>query len=165
MEALTPIIGWLAPIISTVIITAATASINSHMKRHDQLADERQAETEEKRKADAEWRETVDKLLMEQAEALKHVAEDRADWYAWRTAMVERLDAQDKKLDALADATQTTMRTSLLHYIEKYLTRGWITPEERASLIDMHNKYAALNANGFIDGYMKRIAKLPDREI
>ena len=165
MEALAPIIGWLAPMLSTIIITFATASINSHMKKHDELAAERHAETEEKRKADAEWRETVDKLLMEQAEALKHVAEDRADWYAWRTAMVERLDAQDKKLDALTDATQTTMRTSLLHYIEKYLTRGWITPEERASLIDMHNKYAALNANGFIDGYMSRIAKLPDREI
>lgn len=165
MEALAPIIGWLAPILSTIIITAATASINAHMKRHDELADARHAETEEKRKADAEWRETVDKLLMEQAEALKHVAEDRADWYAWRAAMVERLDAQDKKLDALTDATQTTMRTTLLHYIEKYLTRGWITPEERASLNDMHSKYAALNANGFIDGYMNRIAKLPDREI
>lgn len=165
MEALGPIIGWLAPILSTIIITAATASINAHIKRHDQLAEERNAKTEEKRKADAEWRESVDKLLEEQSEALKAVAQDLDDWCKWRAAMVERLDAQDEKLDALTDATQTTMRTSLLHYIEKYLTRGWITPEERASLIDMHNKYAALNANGFIDGYMNRIAKLPDREI
>lgn len=165
MEALAPIIGWLAPIISTIIITAATASINSRMKLHDQLAEARHAETEEKRRADAEWRATVDRLLSEQADALKHVAEDRIDWYSWRAEIVELMDTQDEKLDALTDATQTTMRTSLLHYIEKYLTRGWITPEERASLIDMYNKYAALNANGFIDGYMNRIAKLPDREI
>lgn len=144
MEALGPIIGWFAPILSTIIITAATASINAHIKRHEQIAEERNAKTEEKRKAEAEWRERMERRMEE----------------------IERyMSEQDKKLDALTDATQTTMRTSMLHYIEKYLTRGWITPEERASLIDMHNKYAALNANGFIDGYMNRIAKLPDREI
>lgn len=76
----------------------------------------------------------------------------------WRTDM-------DEKVDAIRDATQTTMRTSLLHYIEKYQTRGWLTPEERASLYDMHEKYTALEANGYIDAYMRRIAALPDREI
>lgn len=165
METLAPIIGWIAPILSTIIITAATASINSHMKRHDELAAERHAETEEKRKADAEWRDTVDKLLAKQSEALEHVAQDREDWYAWRKDMVKLMDSQDGKLDNLTDATQTTMRTTLLHYIEKYLTRGWLTTEERSSLNDMHEKYAALNANGFIDGYMRRIESLPDREI
>lgn len=137
MEALGPIIGWLAPILSTIIITAATASINAHIKHHEQIAEERNAKTEEKRREEAEWRERIERYMNE----------------------------QDKKLDALTDATQTTMRTSMLHYIEKYLTRGWITPEERSSLNDMHNKYAALNANGFIDGYMRRIEQLPDREI
>ena len=81
-----------------------------------------------------------------------------AESTAWRGRM-------DKKMDDLTDATQTTMRTTLLHYCEKYMTRGWVTPEERASLLDMHAKYAALNANGFIDSYMERIGKLPDREI
>ena len=80
------------------------------------------------------------------------------DSVAWRG----RLDA---KLDVITDATQTTMRTQLLHYAEKYLTRGWITPEERASIMDMHEKYSSLNANGYIDGYMQRVAELPDREI
>lgn len=165
MDALAPIVGWLAPIVSTIIITAATASINSHMKRHDELADARHAETEEKRKADAEWRDAVDKLLAKQSEALERVAQDREDWYAWRKDMVKLMDSQDGKLDNLTDATQTTMRTTLLHYIEKYLTRGWLTTEERSSLNDMHEKYAALNANGLIDGYMRRIESLPDREI
>lgn len=162
---LAPIITWAAPILSTIIITAATASINSHMKRHDQMAEERHAEIEERRKADAEWHETVDRLLSEQAEALKHVAEDRTDWYSWRAEIVKLMDSQDGKLDSLTNATQTTMRTTLLHYIEKYLTRGWLTPEERSSLMDMHKKYSALNANGLINGYMARIAELPDREI
>lgn len=165
MEALAPIIGWLAPILSTIIITAATASINAHMKRHDELAAERHAETEEKRKADAEWRDTVDKLLMEQAEALKHVAEDRADWYAWRAEMVELMDSQDGKLDSLTDGVQTTMRTDLIHLFEKFTTRGWVTPEERAAWHDMHAKYSALNANGLIDSYSAKLDELPDREI
>ncbi len=81
-----------------------------------------------------------------------------AESKAWRTSM-------DVKMDAIADATQTTMRTQLLHMSEKYLTRGWVTPEERAALCDMHVKYSALNANGFIDGYMQRVQQLPDKEI
>lgn len=165
MEALAPIISWLAPIISTLIITAATASINSSMKRHDQLADERHAETEAKRKADEEWRKAVDKLLEEQSESLKHVAEDRVDWYSWRTKIIERLDEQDAKLDTLTDGVQTTMRTDLIHLYEKFTTRGWITPEERAAWHDMHAKYSALNANGLIDSYSAKLDELPDREI
>ena len=131
------IIAWAAPIASPIIVTAATASINSHIKRRDQVADERHAETEAKRKAEAEWRDGVNSSMAD----------------------------IDAKLDMLNDATQTTMRATLLHYIEKYLTRGWVTPEERASLMDMHAKYAALNANGFIDGYMERVSELPDRDI
>lgn len=165
MEALSPIISWLAPIISTIIVTAATASINASVKRHDQLADERHAETEAKRKADEEWRRTVDRLLSEQADALRAVAQDRTDWYSWRAEVIELMDSQGEKLDNLTNATQTTMRTTLLHYIEKYLTRGWLTQEERSSLTDMHAKYSALNANGLIDGYMRRIESLPDKEI
>lgn len=77
---------------------------------------------------------------------------------AWRAGM-------DKKMDVLTNATQTTMRTELLHLSEKYLTRGWITPEERKAIFDMHEKYAALDANGYIDRYMRRVDALPDREI
>ena len=80
------------------------------------------------------------------------------DSHAWRAKM-------DGKVDAINDATQATMRTQILHMSEKYLTRGWLTPEERAALVDMHDKYAALNANGYIDGYMQRIQDLPDKEI
>lgn len=162
---ITPIITWLAPIISTIIITAATASINSHMKKHDQMAEERHAETEEKRKADEAWRETVDKILAEQSEALGDVAQDRADWYAWREEIVMMMDSQDGKLDSLTDGVQTTMRTDLIHLYEKFTTRGWITPEERAAWHDMHAKYSALNANGLIDSYNAKLDELPDKEI
>lgn len=135
--AITSFIAWAAQIASAVIVTALTAQIKARQDAAERKRDEAQAETEAKRRAEAEWRERVE-------------------------GSVAGIDA---KLDVLNEATQTTMRTTLLHYIEKYLTRGWVTPEERASLMDMHRKYAALNANGFIDGYMRRVAELPDREI
>ena len=130
-------LAWAAPIASTVIVTFLTAQINLRTKREEETREERHAENDARRKKEAEWRERVE----------------------------SRLDDMDVKLDALADATQTTMRTSLLHYIEKYLTRGWVTPEERASIYDMHKKYSALNANGYIDSYIERVMALPDREI
>ena len=35
------IISWLAPILSTIIITAATVSINAQAKKHERVAEER----------------------------------------------------------------------------------------------------------------------------
>lgn len=78
---------------------------------------------------------------------------------AWRNEM-------DKKIDAINDGTQANMRTNIVHYCEKYLTRGWVTSEELASLEDLHEKYAALNDhNGFIKGYMERVRSLDVHEI
>lgn len=72
------LIGWLAPILSTIIITAATASINAHLQRSQKLADERHAETEAKRAAEAEWRDSIDLKLAEiegKAKCYKHEAQ------------------------------------------------------------------------------------------
>lgn len=77
----------------------------------------------------------------------------------WRSDM-------DAKIDDINDATQATMRTTILHYCEKYITRGWVTSEELASLLDMHEKYIALNDhNGFINSYVDRVDKLEVHEI
>lgn len=77
----------------------------------------------------------------------------------WRKNMGE-------KMDAVANATQATMRTTILHYCEKYVTRDWITSEELASLLDMHKKYTVINPkNGFIDEYVERVKRLQIREI
>ena len=72
----------------------------------------------------------------------------------------------DDKIDNINNATQATMRTTILHYCEKYITRGWVTSEELSSLLDMHEKYTALNDhNGFINGYVDRVNKLETREL
>jgi hypothetical protein len=78
---------------------------------------------------------------------------------AWRKKM-------DDKVDGIGDATQATMRTTILHYCEKYITRDWITSEELSSLLDMHKKYTVINPkNGFIDAYVERVKQLEIHEI
>lgn len=80
------------------------------------------------------------------------------DSQTWRSKM-------DGKVDSIMGATQTTMRASLIHNFEKYQERGWLTPEERASWCDMHDKYSAMGFNGLIDSYRDKLNALPDREI
>jgi len=93
------------------------------------------------------------KVLLDQLKAYREESK------TWRTNM-------DEKVDIINDATQANMRTNILHYCEKYLSRGWVTSEELSSLIDLHSKYAALNNhNGFINGYMDRVKALEIREI
>ena len=90
---------------------------------------------------------------------LDSLKEYRDESKNWRTSM-------DKKVDGIGDATQATMRTTILHYCEKYITRGWITSEELASLIDMHGKYRVIKPdNGFIDAYVERVKQLEIHEI
>lgn len=78
--------------------------------------------------------------------------------HAWR----ERMEG---KLDTMMGATQTTMRATLIHNYEKYADRGWLTPEERASWCDMHDKYSSMGFNGLIDTYRHKLNDLPDKEI
>ena len=80
---------------------------------------------------------------------------------AIRKAVIET----DGKLDTIMGATQTTMRATLIHNFEKYAERGWLTPEERASWCDMHDKYSSMGFNGLIDSYRHKLDQLPDREI
>ena len=81
-----------------------------------------------------------------------------SDSQAWRSKM-------DGKVDTIMGATQTTMRATLIHNYEKYAERGWLTPEERASWCDMHDKYSAMGFNGLIDTYRRKLDELDDKEI
>lgn len=83
----------------------------------------------------------------------------------WREGVDSALQQLQRDSEATKEASQVNMRQNLLHYAEKYITRGWLTPEERAAIYEMHQKYTALDANGYIDGYMARVMALPDREV
>ena len=81
-----------------------------------------------------------------------------ADSRRWRMGL-------DEKISTIMGATQTTMRATLIHNFEKYAERGWLTPEERASWCDMHDKYSSMGFNGLIDTYRSKLDALPDKEI
>ena len=93
------------------------------------------------------------KVILDQLKAYREESKE------WRHAM-------DKKVDNINDATQANMRTNILHYCEKYISRGWVTSEELSSLTNLHEKYTMLNNhNGFINGYVDRVNLLEIREI
>lgn len=90
---------------------------------------------------------------------LDSLASYRKESKEWRNSL-------DERIDGIGDATQATMRTTILHYCEKYITRGWVTSEELSSLLDMHSKYKVIKKdNGFIDGYIERVNALETREL
>ena len=136
-------IQWLAPIISTIIVTAATASINAHLQRSQKGADERHAETEAKRKAEARWREDIDK----------------------------RLDGQDERIDTILTAQCSQMRSDIVHKCHRYLDDlGKASIEEKDALKAEHEEYSAVcKANGivnnFVDMMVQRVMELPERDV
>lgn len=137
------IIAWAAPIASTIIVTAATASINAHIKRRDQVADERHAETEAKRKAEAEWREGV----------------------------IKRLDEIEGKVDRSIAQQAMWTRSDIVHKCHRYLDDlGKASIEEKQALHDEHVQYSQFCEdlgidNNFIDNLVARVMELPEREV
>lgn len=70
------------------------------------------------------------------------------------------------RVDNLQSAQSGTMRTQLIHYAEKYLERGWLTPEEHQSWHNMWEQYLAIvDKNGFIDSYKDKLDMLPEKEL
>lgn len=138
-----PVIGWMASILSAIIVTAATASINSHIKRRDQVADERHAETEAKRRAEAEWRDDVTK----------------------------RLDDMEAKLNRSVAQQAVDIRSDIVHKCHRYLDDlGRASSEEKEVLNDAYEHYCTFCAdldieNDFIDQMVARVMELPERDI
>lgn len=138
-----PLISWLAPIASTVIVTAATASINSKIADGERKRDAAQAETEAKRKAEAEWRERIDRRL------------DKIE------------DKQSRSI--AAQAAQT--RSDIVHKCHRYLDDlGKASTEEKQALHDEHEQYSQFCDdlgidNNFIDNLVSRVMELPERDI
>lgn len=165
------IISWLASILSTIIITIATVSINAQAKKHERVAEERHQETEKKRKQEAEWRNDVDRMMQEQGDALKSVANDREDWYAWRADMIAQMQAQDSRIDTILQAQCTQMRSDVLHKCHRYLDDlGCASTEEKEALNAEHQEYAEMCeandiVNSFVDKLVERVMQLPEREI
>lgn len=162
------IISWLAPILSTIIITAATVSINARAKKHERVAEERHQETKEKQREEAEWRSDVDRLMQEQGDALKSVAKDRIDWYAWRAEWIAQMQAQEERIDTILRAQCTQMRSDTIHRAHRYIDDlGCASVEEKQSFYAEWEEYQRICeaygiTNSFVDGLVQRVMNLPD---
>lgn len=130
-------VAWLAPIAATFVTLAGQLWLNGRFKAADEKRDQARAETEAKRATEAEWRKRIEESV---ADLKKDVTQSK-------------------------DAQQSTMRQSLIHSYEKYVTRGWLTTEELSAWLDMHDKYSAMGFNGLIDTYRERIVQLEIRPL
>lgn len=131
------LLAWMAPIAATLVTLTGQLWLNQRFKLADQKRDAARAETEAKRKAEAEWRKRMEESITD----LK------------------------KEVTKSKDAQQSTMRQSLIHSYEKYVTRGWLTTEELSAWLDMHDKYSAMGFNGLIDTYREHIVQLEIRPL
>lgn len=139
--SLSAVIGWAAPIVSTIIVTAATASINAKLASGERKRDAARAETDAKRAAEAEWREDVE----------------------------QRLCSQDEKLAVVLRGQTTQMRSDLTHKIHRYMDDlGCASLEEKNSLEDEYKVYCAICEqydfeNDFVAELMSQVMRLPNR--
>lgn len=135
------LLQWLAPILSTIIVTAATAAINAQVQRSQRIADERHAETEAKRAVEAQWRDSVD----------------------------TRLDSQDEKIFAVLKGQTTQMRSDLVHKAHRYIDDlGCASTEEKDAFDSQYKDYCAICKahgieNSFVDEMARQVMALPSR--
>ena len=140
-NAITGFLAWAAPIASTVIVTALTAQIKARQDAAERKRDEAQAETEAKRRAEAEWRERVD----------------------------GRLDRQDEKIAAVLKGQTTQMRSDLVHRAHRYIDDlGCAGMEEKDAFWAEYEDYCEICRqhgikNSFVDRLARQVMELPDR--
>lgn len=94
--------------------------------------------------------------------------EDNADQLqaANCSARAEELRELKQMVEVLFVADRTLLYDRIKHIGKAYIERGYITVEELEDLTLMHSVYHdkdKLNGNGFLDGIMENVHKLPLR--
>lgn len=123
-----------------LLIGQTVVALGQH--KISQRMDEGQAKTDAKRKAEAEWRESIDKRLNEQAETI-----------------IAILDNQ---------CSQT--RSDIVHKYHRYVDDlGCASIEEKDALRAEHKQYSAICEkygieNDLIDDLMQQVMDLPTRK-
>lgn len=136
-------LAWLSPIVSTLVVTVGTLTINSLFKRIEKRQDERDAETHAKREAEAEWRDSIDR----------------------------RLGSIEEKQSRSIAAQAAQTRSDIVHKCHRYLDDlGKASTEEKQALHDEHEQYSQFCDdlgidNNFIDNLVARVMQLPEREV
>lgn len=127
--------------ISILVQAAGLAIIAWLQKMADAKMDEAKADTDKKREAEAEWRDSIDRRL------------DNIE------------DRQSRSIAAQA----AQIRSDIVHKCHRYLDDlGRASTEEKESLHDEHNQYSQFCddldlENNFIDNLVNRVMALPER--
>lgn len=138
-----PIISWMAPIASTVIVTAITAQINAKI-------DEDRSKTDAKRKAEAEWRDSMDARL---------------------SKLEDSLAKQNDSIDLVLKGQITQMRSDIVHKAHRYLDDlKCASTDEKNSFDAEYQEYCDLCAtakvkNEFVEHLHGQVMALPGREL
>lgn len=143
-----PFVTWAAPIAAAILtcfgqmlVAVGQRKLNLRMDEEERKHTEARAKTEEKRRLEAEWRESVD----------------------------ERLKEQDDVIKTILSAQCTQMRSDITHRIHRYVDDlGCASSEEKQSLYSEYEEYCEICrrygiTNHFVDQMMKQVMSLPDR--
>lgn len=135
---------------SVLVQAAGLAIIAGIQKSADAKRDKAKAETDAKRKAEAEWREQMEKR-MDSFERL--------------------LEAQGDKIDSVLKNQLTNTRSDIVHKAHRYLDDlGCASTDEKDSFNAQYKEYAALCEaygieNDFVVHLYERVMALPEREL
>jgi len=133
-----------------LILLVGQAIVALGQRKISQRMDEGQAKTDAKRKAEAEWRDSIDKRLND---------------------MEEKLDELEAKQNRSISQQAVQIRSDIVHKCHRYLDDlGKASSEEKETLSDAYEKYCEFckdldMENDFIDLLVKRVMELPEREV
>jgi len=162
-----PFLQWAAPILSTIIVTITTASINAKIASGEKKRDEARSERDEERKRVEEWRKRVEEQLRTHGEFIA----ERDDWFEWRKRIEDEFSAQNNKTDVILELQCSQIRSDLVHRAHRYIDDlGCASTEEKNAFWAQYEDYQRVCAangieNHFIDGLAKQVMNLPTREM
>lgn len=129
--------------ISVLVQAAGLAIIAGLQKNADMKRDDAQRKTDEKRAAEAAWRESVEKKLAD----------------------------QDEKLRAVLKGQCTQMRSDIIHKAHRYIDDlGCASIEEKDAFDAEYKDYCAICEahgieNNFVDNLAAQVMMLPSRDV
>lgn len=135
------LVGWLAPIASTLIVCAGQLALNARFSEAEEKRNKAKADTDAKRAAEARWRDSIE----------------------------ARMKDQDDKIDAVLKGQTTQMRSDLIHKAHRYIDDlGCASMEEKKAFDEEYKDYCAICEaygikNNFVAHLAERVGELPDR--
>jgi len=137
------VIAWAAPILSTLVVCAGQLALNAKFREAEEKRDRAKADTDAKRAAEAEWRESVDR----------------------------RMEDQERKIHAMLKGQTTQMRSDLIHRAHRYIDDlGKASIDEKKAFDEEYKDYCDICKeykikNSFIDKLAERVMELPERDV